>query len=93
MERDYLLFLTDFPLADDEGETKHLLALDGADTRLRLFQMDLLDPASVRPAIDGARGVFHLASPFILQAQDPEACNSFSITTRSMDMAALPSLE
>ena len=59
MERDYLLFLTDFPLADDEGETKHLLALDGADTRLRLFQMDLLDPASVRPAIDGARGVFH----------------------------------
>jgi len=58
---------------DDEGETKHLLALDGADTRLRLFQMDLLDPASVRPAIDGARGVFHLASPFILQAQDPES--------------------
>jgi len=57
---------------DDEGETKHLLALDGADTRLRLFQMDLLDPASVRPAIDGARGVFHLASPLILQAEDPE---------------------
>ncbi|KAG2592656.1 hypothetical protein PVAP13_5NG569900 [Panicum virgatum] len=56
----------------DEGETKHLLALDGADTRLRLFQMDLLDPASVRPAIDGTRGVFHLASPLILQAEDPE---------------------
>ncbi|CAL4960673.1 unnamed protein product [Urochloa decumbens] len=52
---------------NDEGETKHLQALDGADTRLRLFQMDLLDPASVRPAIEGARGVFHLASPFILQ--------------------------
>ncbi|PUZ54161.1 hypothetical protein GQ55_5G107800 [Panicum hallii var. hallii] len=57
---------------DDEGETKHLLALGGADTRLRLFQMDLLDPASVRPAVEGARGVFHLASPFILQAEDPE---------------------
>ncbi|WVZ68342.1 hypothetical protein U9M48_017297 [Paspalum notatum var. saurae] len=41
----------------DEGETKHLQALDGAGTRLRLFQMDLLDPASsMRPAIDGARG-------------------------------------
>ncbi|KAL6616310.1 hypothetical protein ACP70R_038580 [Stipagrostis hirtigluma subsp. patula] len=56
----------------DEGETKHLQALDGADTRLRLFQMDLVDPASVRPAIEGARGVFHLASPLMLQAQDPE---------------------
>ncbi|KAF7024433.1 hypothetical protein CFC21_036785 [Triticum aestivum] len=57
----------------DEGETKHLQALDGADTRLRLFQMDLLDPASVRPAVEGVHGVFHLASPVILQpAQDPE---------------------
>ncbi|TKW17513.1 hypothetical protein SEVIR_5G372001v4 [Setaria viridis] len=34
--------------------------------------MDLLDPASVRPAVEGARGVFHLASPSILQAEDPE---------------------
>ncbi|KAK3162338.1 hypothetical protein QOZ80_1BG0088530 [Eleusine coracana subsp. coracana] len=56
----------------DEGETKHLLALDGADTRLRLFQMDLLDPASVQPAINGALGVFHLASPMILEADDTE---------------------
>ena len=61
-------------LAEDEGETKHLQALDGADTRLRLFQMDLLDPSSsMRPAIEGARGVFHLASPLTLQTQDPEA--------------------
>ncbi|OEL21592.1 Cinnamoyl-CoA reductase 1 [Dichanthelium oligosanthes] len=50
-------------LAEDEGETKHLQALDGAGPRLRLFQMDLLDPASMRPAVEGARGVFHLASP------------------------------
>ncbi|GJN17301.1 hypothetical protein PR202_gb04358 [Eleusine coracana subsp. coracana] len=57
----------------DERETKHLQALDGADTRLRLFQMDLLDAASVQPAIDGALGVFHLASPVILQPdRDPE---------------------
>ncbi|CAO1946449.1 unnamed protein product [Urochloa humidicola] len=57
----------------DEGETRHLQALDGAGARLRLFQMDLLDPASVRPAVEGARGVFHLASPVILHpTQDPE---------------------
>ncbi|CAO2177701.1 unnamed protein product [Urochloa humidicola] len=57
----------------DEDETRHLRALDGAGTRLRLFQMDLLDPASaMRPAIEGARGVFHLASPLIQRARDPE---------------------
>ncbi|CAO2182474.1 unnamed protein product [Urochloa humidicola] len=57
----------------DEGETKHLRALDGAGARLRLFQMDLLDPASIRLPVDGARGVFHLASPVILhRTQDPE---------------------
>jgi nucleoside-diphosphate-sugar epimerase len=61
-------------VAEDEGETKHLQALDGAGARLRLFQMDLLDPASsMRPAIEGARGVFHLASPLALRARDPEA--------------------
>lgn len=60
--------------SEDEGETKHLRALDGAGARLRLFQMDLLDPASVRPAVEGARGVFHLASPVILHpTQDPES--------------------
>nr|TKV94499.1 hypothetical protein SEVIR_9G299500v2 [Setaria viridis]TKV94500.1 hypothetical protein SEVIR_9G299500v2 [Setaria viridis] len=32
-----------------------------------------LDPASGRPAVEGTRGVFHLASPFILCKQrDPE---------------------
>uniref|UniRef100_K3XMF9 NAD-dependent epimerase/dehydratase domain-containing protein n=1 Tax=Setaria italica TaxID=4555 RepID=K3XMF9_SETIT len=40
----------------DEAETKHLQALGGTNTRLQLFQMDLLDPASVRPAVEGARG-------------------------------------
>jgi uncharacterized protein YbjT (DUF2867 family) len=50
-----------------------LLALDDADTRLRLFQMDLLDPASIQSAVEGSRGVFHLASPMILQAEDTEA--------------------
>jgi nucleoside-diphosphate-sugar epimerase len=65
-------------VAEDEGETKHLQALDGAGARLRLFHMDLLDPASsMRSAIEGARGVFHLASPVILHpTQDPEAIPS-----------------
>jgi hypothetical protein len=50
-----------------------LKALDGADTRLQLFQMELLDPDSMRPAVEGAHGVFHLASPVTLDPpQDPE---------------------
>ncbi|XP_038980877.1 phenylacetaldehyde reductase isoform X2 [Phoenix dactylifera] len=59
---------------EDEGETKHLRAMEGAEaSRLRLFQIDLLDPASIHAAIRGAVGVFHLASPCIVdRVHDPE---------------------
>ncbi|KAG2557181.1 hypothetical protein PVAP13_8NG169901 [Panicum virgatum] len=68
----------------DERETKHLEALDAAASRLRLLQMDLLDPASVRAAVEGARGVFHLASPVTLQLpQDPEENKSLLIPSNS----------
>ncbi|GAB4856813.1 hypothetical protein Ancab_014731 [Ancistrocladus abbreviatus] len=48
---------------DDEKETKHLLALEGAETSLQLFQIDLLDYDSIVKAITGTVGVFHIASP------------------------------
>ncbi|KAG9160510.1 hypothetical protein Leryth_023336 [Lithospermum erythrorhizon] len=58
---------------NDEKETKHLEALEGAESRLRLFQMDLLDYDSIVAAIRGTTGVFHLASPCIVQTvDDPE---------------------
>lgn len=58
----------------DDGETKHLETLDGAPEHLRLFQIDLLDPASVAAAVHGVSGVFHLASPCIIdRVHDPEA--------------------
>ncbi|KAK3019342.1 hypothetical protein RJ639_003873 [Escallonia herrerae] len=57
----------------DDRETKHLEALEGAESRLRLFQIDLLDYDSIVAAVTGAAGVFHLASPCIVdQVQDPE---------------------
>ena len=47
--------------------------MEGADTRLRLFQIDLLDYDSIFEAINGCVGVFHLASPCIIdQVLDPE---------------------
>ncbi|KAL5580667.1 hypothetical protein UlMin_013109 [Ulmus minor] len=58
---------------NDEAETKHLQSLEGAETRLRLFQIDLLDYASISAAINGCSGVFHLASPCIVdQVHEPE---------------------
>lgn len=58
---------------DDEKETKHLLGLEGAESRLRLYQIDLLDYDSIVSAITGAVGVFHLASPCIVdEVKDPE---------------------
>ncbi|PKA50590.1 Cinnamoyl-CoA reductase 1 [Apostasia shenzhenica] len=56
----------------DEGETRHLETLASA-SRLRLFQIDLLDPESIIAAVRGTAGVFHLASPCIVdRVEDPE---------------------
>ncbi|KAJ6409357.1 hypothetical protein OIU84_008950 [Salix udensis] len=57
----------------DEKETKHLESLEGANTRLRLYQIDLLDYDSIVTAINGCAGVFHLASPCTVdQVHDPQ---------------------
>ncbi|KAI8523525.1 hypothetical protein RHMOL_Rhmol13G0081000 [Rhododendron molle] len=60
-------------IVNDEKETKHLESLEGAESRLRLFQIDLLDYDSLVAAVNGATGVFHLASPCIVdEVKDPE---------------------
>ncbi|KAG2669889.1 hypothetical protein I3843_14G057200 [Carya illinoinensis] len=58
---------------EDESETKHLEALEGAGARLRLFQIDLLNYASILTAVSRCAGVFHLASPCIVdEVLEPE---------------------
>lgn len=81
-----LFFLTYYLLccvAEDENETKHLeegVEGGGAETRLRLFQIDLLDYPSILRAVSGCAGVFHLASPCIVdQVQDPQVCAPIQI--------------
>ena len=60
-------------IAEDENETKHLQAFEGAETRLSLFEIDLLNYDSIVAAVNGCAGVFHLASPCIVdQVQDPQ---------------------
>ncbi|GAA0147854.1 dehydratase [Lithospermum erythrorhizon] len=57
----------------DEKETKHLEALDGAETRLKFFQIDLLDYDSIFAAVKGTAGVIHVASPCIVdRVHDPQ---------------------
>ncbi|XP_061347150.1 phenylacetaldehyde reductase-like isoform X2 [Gastrolobium bilobum] len=72
LDRGYTVHATVQNLNDDT-ETKHLEALEGAPTRLRLFQIDLLDHDSIIAAVRGCAGVFHLASPCIVdQVHDPQ---------------------
>ena len=60
-------------IAEDETETKHLEAMEGADTRLCLCEMDLLDADSIAAAVKGCNGVIHLACPNVIgQVKDPE---------------------
>nr|XP_025882090.1 cinnamoyl-CoA reductase 1 isoform X3 [Oryza sativa Japonica Group] len=58
----------------DPGDAKnaHLMSLDGAAERLRLFKADLLDYGSVAAAIAGCDDVFHVACPVLLSAPNPE---------------------
>ncbi|XP_058075098.1 phenylacetaldehyde reductase-like [Magnolia sinica] len=57
----------------DERETKHLQSLEGAESRLQLFEIDVVDYNSLLHPIRGTVGVFHLASPNVLdRVQDPQ---------------------
>uniref|UniRef100_A0A1J3GPN8 Tetraketide alpha-pyrone reductase 1 n=1 Tax=Noccaea caerulescens TaxID=107243 RepID=A0A1J3GPN8_NOCCA len=58
---------------EDQKKTGHLLALDGAKERLKLFKANLLDEGSFEHAIDGCDAVFHPASPVKLTVTDPQA--------------------
>ncbi|XP_022860337.1 cinnamoyl-CoA reductase 1-like [Olea europaea var. sylvestris] len=72
LERGYTVHATVKDLKD-EKETKHLEDFEGAKSRLQLFQMDLLNYDSIVTAITGTTGVFHLASPCIVdEVRDPE---------------------
>jgi len=61
----------------DEKKTEHLLALDGAKEKLKLFKADLLEEGSFEQAIEGCDAVFHTASPVSLTVTDPQVCSRF----------------
>ncbi|GMI65939.1 hypothetical protein like AT5G19440 [Hibiscus trionum] len=57
----------------DGKKTEHLVALEGAKERLRLFKAELLDEGSFDPVVEGCVGVFHTASPCYYAVKDPQA--------------------
>ena len=49
------------------GDAKyaHLSTFENASKNLRLFKADLLDYSSIRSAVEGCIGVFHVSSPAV----------------------------
>ena len=64
----FLLYVT----TDDQKKTAHLLALDGANERLCLFEANLMEEGSFDSVVDGCEGVFHTASPVTFSVTDPQ---------------------
>lgn len=56
------------------SDSSHLFALPGAgDANLRVFEADVLDSGAVSRAVEGCKGLFHVASPCTLEDPvDPE---------------------
>ncbi|KAI4320975.1 hypothetical protein MLD38_034402 [Melastoma candidum] len=53
-------------------KVKHLLDLPKAKTHMTLWKADLNDEGSFDEAIQGCKGVFHVATPMDFESKDPE---------------------
>ncbi|KAK9027438.1 hypothetical protein V6N11_067274 [Hibiscus sabdariffa] len=58
---------------NDPRKTQHLLALEGAENRLKFFKANLLEDGSFDSVVEGCEAVFHTASPFFNDVVDPQA--------------------
>ncbi|XVF47370.1 hypothetical protein PTKIN_Ptkin03bG0103600 [Pterospermum kingtungense] len=58
---------------NDPRKTQHLLSLEGAEDRLKLFKANLSEEGSYDSVVEGCEGVFHTASPFYHDVTDPQA--------------------
>ncbi|WVZ01711.1 hypothetical protein V8G54_022517 [Vigna mungo] len=71
LQRGYIVRATVRNPANNE-KVDHLLKLDGAKERLRLYKADLLEEGSFDRAFEGCYGVFHTASRVQLMVNDPQ---------------------
>ncbi len=68
---DYRVRGTTRDVAGSEADGQ-LASLPGADQRLEMLEADLLDPGAFDAAVVGCEYVMHTASPFFLDAEDPQ---------------------
>lgn len=57
---------------EDTTKTEHLVCMDGAKDRLQLFEANLMGESSFDAAVQGCHGVFHIASPVIVDSPNPQ---------------------
>ncbi|KAL4310421.1 hypothetical protein GQ457_01G055770 [Hibiscus cannabinus] len=57
---------------ENKRDLSFLTSLPGADEKLKIFSADLSDPDSFDAAIEGSKGVFHVASPVDFENKEPE---------------------
>nr|AAY26021.2 cinnamyl alcohol dehydrogenase [Eucommia ulmoides] len=57
---------------NDPKKTEHLRTLEGASERLHLFKAELLEDGAFDAVVDGTDGVFHTASPFFYNTDNPQ---------------------
>ncbi|KAK6928863.1 NAD-dependent epimerase/dehydratase, partial [Dillenia turbinata] len=69
---------------------EHLLALEGAEERLHLYEAELLKEGSFDSVIDGCEGVFHTASPVIIFPKDPQVRPLLSLVLGSFLSSTFP---
>lgn len=67
-----LIIINKINIADDPKKIDHLLKLDGAKERLKVFKANLLEEGSFDSVVEGCYGVFHTASPFFHDVKDPQ---------------------
>ncbi|KAI3445055.1 hypothetical protein Pfo_001720 [Paulownia fortunei] len=71
LERGYTVKGTVRNLSDPR-KVAHLMALEGAEERLHLYEANLLEEGSFDSVVDGCEGVFHTASPVLLSVSVPQ---------------------
>uniref|UniRef100_A0A7C8ZHI2 NAD-dependent epimerase/dehydratase domain-containing protein n=1 Tax=Opuntia streptacantha TaxID=393608 RepID=A0A7C8ZHI2_OPUST len=71
LERGYTVHATVRSLKDPT-KTEHLVCMDGARERLKLFEANLMQEGSFDAAVQGCHGVFHIASPVIFDSPNPQ---------------------
>ncbi|XVF33501.1 hypothetical protein REPUB_Repub17cG0174000 [Reevesia pubescens] len=83
LEQGYHVHTTVRPDPGNKRDLSFLTNLPGADEKLKIFTADLNHPESFDVAIEGCKGVLHVAAPMDFQDNEPEAV----VTQRSIDGA------